>query len=176
MTDDYFGWLKSIVLPAPNGHYTKLLSRLFLEPFDPKNDYPLRYKTIAEYDDNRAADGIYLRYEYYGEDFFGEPCSMLEMLIALANRFDGCVGFDISDTRDARMNFWMLIHNLGLDSCTDKYYNEKKVDDILMTFKTRTYDFDGNGGLFPLKRSKIDQRKVEIWSQMQAWEVENFGV
>ena len=33
---------------------------------------------------------------------------------------------------------------------------------------------DGFGGLFPLKHAKKDQRKVEIWYQLQNWLMENY--
>lgn len=173
MNTKYFGWLKSIVLPAPNNKpYNKLLNSLYFETFDPISDY--QDYDIAEYDDNRASDGKYLRYIYSGEeDWDNGYSSILEMLIALANRFDGCVGFNPMDTTDVRKNFWIMIRNLGLWTYDDTHFIEEQVDEILWIFKTRNYRTDGSGGLFPLKNPKKDQRKIEIWAQLQEYLVEN---
>lgn len=162
MNDLYFHKLKSIILPAPNRRsYGLLLNKLYSEEFVP----------LIERDGNRAADGIYLR------DFEGctddRPCSVLEMLIALAGRFDGNAGFDPDEVYD---NFWSMMENIGLDYYDDSNYSEREVFGILKIFEERKYNFNGKGGLFPLKKAKDDQRKEEIWNQMQAWEIENFGV
>ena len=174
MEDLYLEWLKSIILPAPNRKsYDYLIYKLFRTPFDPLTEYPDRYSDIAIYDDNRVGDGMYLRYIYNGKDDYRYPCSMLEMLIALANRFDGCVGFDISDVTNARLYFWVMVKNLRLYMYDDHHYIENDVDEILKDFKVRHYDYDGYGGLFPLRNPKKDQRKIEIWAQLQEYLVEN---
>ena len=59
----YLNWLKSIVLPAPNHRrYSKLIDQLSRTEFDPNRCY-------ISYDDNRAEDGKYIRYFYYGERY-----------------------------------------------------------------------------------------------------------
>ena len=40
----------------------------------------------------------------------------------------------------------------------------------------RRYLEDGDGGLFPLKCPRKDQRRVEIWYQMSAWVIENYPI
>ena len=162
MNELYFRGLKSLILPAPNSQkYDLLLNKLYSEDFTPK----------IRRDDNRADDGLFLR-ELYG-CYDDRPCSFLEMLIALAGRFDGNVGFDPDE---AYRNFWTLMNNVGLIEYDDRHYSEREVASILSILEDRTYDFNGRGGLFPLKHPKTDQRKTEIWDQMQAWEIENFGV
>ena len=62
--------------------------------------------------------------------------------------------------------FWGMIVNLGLGAMTDNRYDEKRVDDILDRFLSRTYDPDGRGGLFTVRNCDVDMRKVEIWKQL----------
>ena len=67
-----------------------------------------------------------------------------------------------------------MICNLGLDKFDDKHYNSDYVYEILGKFVRREYDFNGRGGLFPLKNVQNDQRKVEIYYQMLAYLSENY--
>ncbi len=77
------------------------------------------------------------------------------------------------------------MENLGLARYFDSYLrgnNEflvEKIDEIIDIWMYRRFDFNGFGGLFPLKwgrlrpgQRKKDQRKVEIWYQMQAYMIE----
>lgn len=162
MNELYFRGLKDLILPAPNGRrYNLLLNKLYSEEF----------VVLVKRDDNRAYDGLNLR-EAYG-CYNDRPCSLLEMLVALAGRFDGNSGFDRDETYKF---FWYMMKNIGLDYYDDNRYSEREVWGILKILQDRTYDFSGKGGLFPLKYPKKDQRNVELWDQMQAWEIENFGV
>jgi hypothetical protein len=43
----------------------------------------------------------------------------------------------------------------------------------LHKLNNRTYSKLGKGGLFPLRSSAYDQRKVELWYQMAAFMTEN---
>jgi len=164
MDDLYFDWLLKTILPAPNGkYYNKLMQTLYSTEFVP----------IIPMDDNRACDGLSLR-EHFSEGYTNSRnCTVLEMLIALAGRFEGNSGFDQDD---AYNNFWTMIQHLGLDRYSDNRYSDYEVRRILYIFTNRTYDFNGRGGLFPLKKPKKDQRKSEIWEQMQAWEIEQYGI
>ena len=46
------------------------------------------------------------------------------------------------------------------------------VEEILNRVVWRTNESDGTGGLFPLSRPYLDQRDVEIWSQLNAFLLE----
>jgi hypothetical protein len=74
--------------------------------------------------------------------------------------------------------FWKMLENIGLNGCTDETYlddwNDRYVDQILEKIIERGYGRDGKGGLFPLKRARKDQRKVELWYQMSNYLVENY--
>lgn len=165
MMEGYLKRLKSLILPAPNHkHYHLLINELYSKEFVP---------TIKR-DENRAIDGVFLRGELGYKDSTDErPCSFLEMLIALSGRFDGNSGFDPDEAYE---NFWIMMKNIGLDQYDDVHYSETEVWSILYILENRTYNFNGKGGLFPLKRPRLDQRKVEIWDQMQEWLIENYGI
>ena len=106
------------------------------------------------------------------------PCTVLEMLIALAHRLE----FDLSGgkyERSVSECFWLLIDNLGLEWCKNAAFDHETaavIDEKVRVLLGRTYDTDGAGGLFPLNNPEKDQRKVEIWYQMSAWAIENYPI
>lgn len=169
LDDLYLEWLYSQVGSVkrtnPSATYWKLLKLLFTKEF----------VWIVPNDDNRIEDGKDLRYEFLDEleihtedrDWLGLGCSMLELFIGLSRRlaFDG----------DGLASdwFWELIDNLGLRSYNDRAkIPEDQVDEILNRIIWRTYNYDGSGGLFPLKHAREDQRDVELWYQMNAYLIE----
>lgn len=129
-------------------------------------------------DDNRVEDGKDLRLEFIQDrdiedvdrEWLDLGCSFLEMLIALTRRLS------FEDGREPRWWFWHLIENLRLIECKDSIYNERIlqfVESVTNEVIWRTYDYDGDGGLFPLKNAEEDQRYVEIWYQFNAYLLEN---
>lgn len=167
---DYWIWLRHLIgandPESKRSKYFTLLWKLHETEF---------YWTI-ERDVNRSDDGKQLRSAFAdatGKDIsmLDGPCSLFEMLIGLARRYDGEVGdINASNVPDI---FWGMIKRLGLDGMVDDFYDPEKVDHILMVLLDRTYEKDGTGGLFPLVNPREDQRKVEIWYQMQAFMIEN---
>lgn len=157
----YFNWLCAKVNrvdhPTPSLTYWKLFRQL----------HNTEYVWLLSGDDNRAEDGVELRTEFltltglpYNEDWETVGCSVLEMLIAFANRAQ----FNAGET--LVYWFWEFLSNLGLSDANDaSEMSEQDIDDILSTFIWRTYDGRGNGGLFPMEFSEHDQREVEIWYQ-----------
>ena len=130
-------------------------------------------------DENRAVDGLDLRETFInslGKISIGPqddlPCSILEMLIALAMRCNDWIICDVDDHYSEW--FWTFLDNLGLLVYDDRRYNSSKVDDILRKWLDREYRFDGSGGLFPLANPEIDQRMIEIWSQLVYYLDENY--
>ena len=136
-------------------------------------------------DENREYDGKDLREQYFWEtqrvdESFEEcPCTMLEMLIALADRMDFAMGSPDDDRCRTEEFFWELIDNMGLTRyCDDDYVilnGRRNVEKAVLTVIQRKYNFDGSGGgLFPLVYPENDQRDVEIWYQMQSYLRENY--
>lgn len=156
----YFNWLVAKVIqlenPTPSLTFWKLLQEL----------HQTEFVWLVPNDDNRVQDGLDLRPEFLREVgveedvlFNGLGCSVFEMLIAFARRIE----FDTDEP--LRDLFWKFITNLDLNHFNDVEYDERRVADILTNFIWRTYNFNGAGGMFPLRKPKRDQRKVEIWYQ-----------
>jgi hypothetical protein len=168
--EEYFNWLYKQVWrasdPLPERSNRLLAEQLHTKPF----------RWYVDNDDNRAADGVELRLRFLDEtkkraprDWLELDCSVLEMIIALAGR----TAFNSYGTTDE----WaaQLLTNLGILRFTDAVYNHvvmNEVDEVLETLLDRTYSPDGVGGLFPLRMSRLDQRRVELWNQMQSYVIE----
>lgn len=143
----------------------------------------------VEHDENRAQDGIDLRRRYLegewwanGEEALSGECSMLEMLIALAERMAfELAGTDVSpDIYRTGSCFWEMIENLGLTRYSDGEYERLNgpfvVNKTLHDVVTRNYDETGVGGIFPLRGDYGDQRYVELWYQMQEYLTERYDI
>lgn len=139
--------------------------------------YKTEFKWFVDLDENRAIDGTDLRRQYCedtGEviDELG-PCSMLEMFVALSIRCEDDF-MRTGDDDNTRVWFWDFIYNLRLDRYSNSNWNPCAVKKILSNVIFRKYRSDGNGGMFPLRNPKTDQREVEIWYQMSSWLRENY--
>lgn len=165
----YFDWMCELVCDEryfDRVPYIKLLSYLHTREF----------VYSIEMDGNRAEDGIDLRYRFAYEKGYDDsftinhlddgPCSVLEMMIALAIRCEEHI-MDDPDIGDRTTQwFWNMIDNLGLDSMNDLYFDEEYTEVIIDRFLNREYDENGKGGLFTVKRCTHDLRTVEVWYQM----------
>lgn len=166
--NEYFEWMYQLISNSKYSrakHYRKLLSQL----------HGINFTYTIEMDDNRAADGIDLRYRFgyeHGYDDYiitafldDRPCSVLEMLIALACHCENIMEDPEHEDRTWKW-FWGMISSLGLDSMDDSHFDRDRVNEVIDIFLNREYDRDGKGGLFTIKNSKRDLRTVEIWYQM----------
>lgn len=128
-------------------------------------------------DENRAEDGISLRYRYLRDIFeFSEveqylsylsgPCSVLEMMVALSLRCEETIMDNPDYGNRTSYWFWSMINNLGLGAMYDERYNDDKIHQSLSNFLNRNYSSNGAGGLFTIRGTRKDLRKVEIWYQM----------
>lgn len=173
IADDYYRWLTELIeANMPDKSYWLLARVLHNKP----------YNWFVPNDDNRESDGLELRRDYlymmgYDNETIEGPCSMLEMLIALAGRINSQMA-DLRNRDNTARWFWEILANVGLDRFTDDEYYDNfdgaEVEYILDTIIERVYRRDGRGGLFPLKHPKKDQRKVEIWYQMCSYLMENY--
>lgn len=137
---------------------------------------------VVERDENREADGVELRDDYnipddfddcLVDDFLERPCSVLEMMIALAIKVDDEFIGDPAEEHPEEF-FMEMIKNLGLDKFRGNRYKESDVIRIIDRWLNREFDRDGTGSPFPVKESKRDQRELEIWDQMNAYLRENY--
>ena len=167
----YFRWLYQLIADPdsrdPSKTHYLLCERLYKTPF----------RWSIPNDENRADDGLELRQEYLDDtddrvpsDWFELECSFLEMLIALARRASFQAGGVPGDW------FWKMLENLGLVKFCDERYHSAIDDGVYETLQritNRAYDRNGQGGFFPLRKSRRDQRRVELWYQMSAYLLEN---
>lgn len=169
LDDQYLTWLYSLVADVRTRKgpdtYWKLFRQLFKTEFT----------WFVPNDDNRAEDGRELRFEWaslrdvHVDSNWAElGCSFLEMLLGLARRLEFMTEYDCAYW------FWHLIGNLGLLGHNDRSnFQEEDVDARTSAVIWRTYDRHGHGGLFPLRTTNEDQRKVEIWYQLNRYVIEN---
>ena len=170
IVDDYLSWIFDFVDSKMASRYSKLLYKLYDTPF---------YWSIPM-DDNRASDGVNLRYRFaiendipYGKvtsELDMRDCSVLEMLVALSIRCEAIMERPDED-RTAKW-FWKMSDNLGLYDMTNVNLDNKKVEMVIDRFLSRSYKANGRGGLFPTKR-KVDLREVDIWCQM-CWYLDDY--
>ena len=171
----YLTWLYSLVGSVQNtnpaNNHWELLKVL----------YGTAFAGYVPNDDNRSADGKDLRIEFlqttgyplydpYGS-WFDLDCSVLEMILALARR----ASYEDEAQGSPVEWFWRMIHNLELDGYTDDIFEisiQETIKEVLARLNGRQYSQNGSGGLFPLERTNIDQRTVELWTQMSAYLLE----
>ena len=169
MKAQYFKWMYQLVCDRryPRGlSYRKLFFRL----------HEREFIFQIGMDENRAADGRDLRYRFGRERAYDDalideylcdrPCSILEMMLALAIRCEENIMSDPALGDRTGQWFWNMIISLGLNGMDDQRYNERYVDDILDRFLRREYSSRGQGGLFTVRYPHKDLRTVEIWYQM----------
>lgn len=159
MTEDYISWLCEIVKgygDTEDTSFVKLLRYLHNTPF--------RYSLPR--DANRADDGIRFRSRFSDGYSRNEPCSVLEMMIALATRCEETIMTDGSVGDRTAQWFWGMITNMGLGGMTDTNFDERYVREVVEIFLDRQYDPTGKGGLFTVKNCDRDLREVEIWYQL----------
>jgi hypothetical protein len=134
---------------------------------------------FVDLDAARWGDGNQLRYDYfrfeleskYHKGLMGPPfISFLEVLVALSKRVSWVMDGPGTEPYWA----WRLIKNLRLHNMADPLSDRQRqqVCEILHNCIWRDYDPSGEGGFFPMEHTTRDQRKVDIWMQMQEWAME----
>lgn len=166
INDEYFEWLCELIDSkrfSKHVSYRKLLTHLHV----------IEFTWFIPHDDNRADDGIQLRRRYalVQNDMsltriIKGPCSVLEMMVALAIRCEETIMDDTLFGNRSGQWFWGMVSNLGLSPMTDSRFDRDYVDDVIARFLNREYEPDGRGGLFTVRHCSHDMRTVEIWCQL----------
>lgn len=175
--EEYFEWLYEYVCKGrthANVSYKKLFDIL----------HQIEFEFIIPNDVNRARDGVDLRYRFasylhendidYILEVLDGPCSVLEMIVALAIRCEETI---MDDTRYGDRTgqwFWNMMANLGIGLMTDDIFDIGIVEDKIDIFLNRNYEPDGKGGLFYIKGCEDDLRDMEIWTQL-CWYLDKFA-
>ena len=169
MNDAYFNWMVHLVSDMSDNRrrsYRKLFRFL----------HETEFVYLLDMDANRADDGIDLRYRFayehghntrmIAEEIDGRPCSVFEMMTALALRCETNIMDDPAIGN--RTGKWIgdMLVSLGLSSMDDSHFNEEDADTIITRFLRREYEPNGQGGLFTVPHCPRDLRNAEIWYQM----------
>lgn len=167
LVNSYFEWMYFMVCGenrySENLSYRKLLMYLHSTPF----------KYSIKKDRNRAADGVDLRRRFAMDlgyedlsDYLDGPCSVLEMMVALAIRCEETIMDDPQIGDRTSQWFWGMITSLGLGSMYDSRFDKEVVEESVKRFLRREYKPNGSGGLFTVRNCEYDLRSIEIWTQM----------
>ena len=166
----YFQWLIEKVhgYEPRFADYSNLLDFLYL------TDYRC-HKCKDGDDHDRYRDGLALRERFRkvsnNQSFLFSPekkCSVLEMLIALAEKCDRDI-MGIPLESNGWKWFWEMLDNLGLYKQTDSNFSQYDVQHTLDIWMDRQYDSYGNGGIFPSIDSHTDQRTISTWLQLMMY-------
>ena len=171
--EHYFEWLYDYVCTGrahEHVSYVKLFRLL----------HNIEFTFSIGNDLNRARDGVDLRYRYSVEidnesvlERLDGPCSVLEMIIALAIRCEQTIMDNTGFGDRTNQWFWNMLSNLGLSHMTDDIFEAEYVIDRVNDFLDRNYEPDGLGGLFYIRGCKDDLREVEIWTQL-CWYLDDY--
>lgn len=165
----YFDWMLDKVCvnqEYKESSYHSLLLYLFNKDFI----------WILPMDSNRQEDGIDLRYRFGQEENYSDPmissllddrpCSILEMMAALAIRCEEQYARDPDIGDRTSIWFWEMIDSLGLSDMTEDRFDIYYVEEMVNRFLNRDYAPNGYGGLFTLKHPPENLKNVDIWYQM----------
>lgn len=190
LEEEYTQWLISKIDNAPGSDKWYKEEKARAE--HPEEVYDIGYTKLFRYlhsieyqythpmDKNRYEDGISLRWHYELEeekpkasDLLTGPCSMLEMLVALAIKVEEIMW---NSKYGDRTKYWFsrMLFSLGLrrgDMMNEFFNDDTKayINKCLERFFKNEYEPDGHGGLFIVYDSPEDLTKLEIWVQMQRY-------
>lgn len=172
----YFEWLYHLV--CGSSKYSRLSYRNILAFL-----HSIEFTWVMRMDKNRAEDGINLRYHFgnvdgYSDEFIEEyldnsPCSVLEMMVALAFRVEEQIMENDEEGNRTGQWFWNMMVSLDLGHMNDAHFDEDRAYFIVSKFLNRDYEPNGKGGLFTLYDCTDDLREVEIWTQFMWYLNEN---
>lgn len=166
-TDRYFRYLCELVADGIDStrSYSFLLTYLFTVDF--------RYSIPM--DSHRESDGIEMRYTYgrnagmsdpqIAAELDIRPCSVLEMMVALAVRIDNSMFYDFDIGLQPGRWFWKMIESMELLDMDDRNFDARVVSAKVNMMLSRNYRRDGRGGLFWIPGTEKDIRGMEIWYQ-----------
>ena len=162
---EYFDWMYKIIAPKGAVSYYDILTFLHNKEFTYENPS----------DENRYVDGVNLRRSFayakgfdHTDDIFDiltGPCSMFEMLTALAMRIEGSIMDNPAYGDRTKHWFWTMVRNMGLGVAYDGQFDKERAEVMIDRFLRRDYLPNGEGGLFTIKGYREDIRDLEIWHQ-----------
>ena len=175
VSNEYFEWMYHIVC---NKRYSEHISyrKLFMHLHN------FEFVSYIRGDENRINDGIQLRRRFsidsgyednYLSSYLKEPCSVLEMMIALALNGEQHIMDDPKYGNRTGQWFWNMIVSLGLSNMDDRNFDGLYFKEVMQRFLNREYERNGRGGLFTIHDPSLDMRSAEIWYQFM-WYLNEF--
>jgi hypothetical protein len=162
----YFRWLRNLVCSPYARDYATLMHHL----------HRIDFHSDVGLDCNRAVDGCQLRKTFCADNGYDEaelnealgnrPCSVFEMMVALANRCEEQLMWNPDLGNRTSKWFHGMIVSLNLEHMTNDFFNEQYVNTVIEKFLAHNYKRNGQGGLFTIIDCEYDLRTVEIWYQM----------
>lgn len=154
-----------------NNRYLDILKGIVHAPVDSSCDRLFRILGSIEFvwpaeldrDACRASDGLELRRNYIYDT---QPCSFLEMLVALSCKCEYNYMADPISGIDVGRWFWLMVNNMQLDRDNVRAHDDGYILYRVSIVLNRQYAPNGVGGLFVVNHSNVDLRNVEIWTQM----------
>ena len=148
-----------------------------------------RFLPIVEMDENRSYECRSLRRDFaddYDHDaadildgLLDENGTVMELFVVLAEKMN----YDLADSEyEASTGKWFkeMLQNCGLIEMTNdalnSAVNRNEVTDILSAIVYRHTGWDGEGGMFPLRWARTDQRYEELIVQMNNYIEENYDI
>ena len=183
----YRNWLLeriAITNPAEYG-YQSLFSQLMEIPF---------YSTLHE-DSLRIDEALYLRRSFARtfENGLSEkekvefyealgPASVFEILAIMVEKMSyQLIGNKLADSSPFAL-FLELLDNSGLSYLTDRAYAEdpessrEECAETVKNILDHCYDFDGNGGFFPVETHGFDMTSLDLKQQMELYLAEKYDI
>ena len=171
----YFEWMVRLVAYpryTKGRTYNKLMRLL----------HRTEFTYILPMDKSRADDGTDLRYRFAYENGYSaddirqtidtRPCSVLEMMVALAHRCEESIMDDPDSGNRTGKWFFEMVESLCLDYMDDSRFNGSFATAAVSCFLKRRYADDGHGGLFTVRKPPYDMPRMEIWYQMMRYLIE----
>ena len=166
--DEYIGYYEWLVNLINLPFYSKIIHELSTIPFT----------YIIESDENRIYDGLNLRYRYAYEHKLDPetrvrlkkhgPCSVLEVMVAMALRADEEY-MTSSGEKQVGKWFFKMIQSMNLENQNDLLYNATVVQTRVANVLKRNYLPNGEGSFFHIPNYGGDMRTVDLWYQMMAY-------
>lgn len=133
--------------------------------------YDTEFTWTIDFDANRAEDGKQFRRDFaldqnvdhVPKNWAEMSCSFLELVFGLADRMSRMLDVHIGTC------FWRLLSNAELDDQNNENFDSLYVEDRMFDIIDRAYEYNGEGGFFPLEFPQKNQANVELLYQMYAY-------
>lgn len=168
LEQNYYEWLKDLI-PELKIAYGDLIQILYDTPF----------RAIFESDNDRMSDGMSLRNRYTQANRMSNalnlllreahPCSVLEVMLALALRIEEEYLGAYSDEHPVGQWFNYMLHSLGIAHMIDPFFETEIASEVIDKFLNHNYRPDGFGSLFWIINTKEDMRQLDLWHQAMLW-------